>query len=129
MFVRTNGADNLGSHARQKAYLHTQQVGIGGQRNARETDHEMTVDHGILQLGTMPFNLLRHWLAGDGRQRLREIIAIIEAHQAGKAKIGYAGTRLENIGRFVQRRADHQCCGRLAHDLDFRARRATDGQR
>ena len=71
----------------------------------------------------------RHRPAGNRRQRLRKLVAGVEAQEPRETMIGHPGCRFQKVSHGIQRRADDQGGDRVAHGRDFRARRAADGQR
>ena len=66
--ARRHGGDDLPAHFLYEVNKGIEQVGIAGDGDAQESQHEVRVDHGILQLGALAFDAVRHLAATDGGQ-------------------------------------------------------------
>ena len=129
---RVDGADRrhgLGPDAREHLGQTDQQIGIGGDGEARHPEHEVTIQHGVLKLRALALDFGRDRHGGDLGQGQDQRVDSVKTHQVRETMVGHAGTRLERVRRDVHGRADHQGGQRVAQRREFADQRAADGQR
>src|ERR1035437_288147 len=90
---RRYGGNNFATKAGDEGGKAQQQIGIEGQGDTGKTEHEMRVDHRVLQLGALALQLVGDRLAGKFGQYLGKGIAGVKTHQVIEAEIRNSGSR------------------------------------
>ena len=106
-----------------------EQIRVSRYRKARQTEHEVRIQHRILQLRPLALQLGRHRFGGKRVQGVDKLVIHRQPHQMVETVIRHARFLAQGIRRRRQRRANHQRCQRIAQRRHFRHQRTANGQR